>query len=340
MLRVHFAPDDLARVRIARSPDPLAETILSLPVLQGSGPHGVALAGWRARTRGSLRPSMRPLLELAPARAGEYVPEAFTHAATATLPDSLDHTWSLPRHQWAADFLATEQLRPHAPRWIHALHHGDREWGALVRNALLKYHAVAVAPYWAQLLAAAHADRSRRALVTADSGVDGLLATLHPEVRWASPVLHVPCRTDADLRLSGRGLLLVPTFFWPEPLALLDNADPGRPLVLRYPIALDLADYASVWAAPRASSAPPAPPGPGGALAALLGATRARVLRAVETPASTGELARRTGTSPATASHHATVLRTAGLLTTERDGSGVLHALTPLGRVLLGGAAT
>ncbi|MEU9301901.1 winged helix-turn-helix domain-containing protein [Streptomyces sp. NPDC048269] len=333
MLRVHFAPDDLARVRIARSPDPLAETILSLPVLQGGGPRGVALAGWRERTRRGLRPAMQPLLELAPAGAGEYVPEVFTHAATATLADSLDHTWSLPRHQWTADFLATEQLRPHAPRWIHALHHGDREWGDLVRNALLKYHAMAVAPYWAQLLATAHTDRTRRALVTVDSGVDGLLATLHPEVRWASPVLYVPCETDADLRLAGRGLLLVPTFFWPKPLALLDNADPGRPLVLRYPIALDFADYGSVWARP-------APSGPDGALAALLGTTRARILQAIETPASTGELARHTGTSPATASHHATVLRTAGLLTKERDGSRVRHALTPLGRVLLSGAAT
>ncbi|MGW6836569.1 ArsR/SmtB family transcription factor [Streptomyces sp. NPDC054949] len=58
-----------------------------------------------------------------------------------------------------------------------------------------------------------------------------------------------------------------------------------------------------------------------------------------ETPAGTGDLARRTGTSPATASHHATVLRAAGLLSTGRDGNGVRHTLTPLGRALLAGGS-
>ncbi|MEU0688829.1 ArsR/SmtB family transcription factor [Streptomyces uncialis] len=328
VLRVHFTPDDLARVRIAPQPDPLAETILSLHALQAADKHGVALYGWRERTRAGLVPALRPLLELAPAGPGEYLPEVFTHATTSTLADSIDHTWSLPSRQWTADLRATQQLRPRAPRWIHALHHGDREWGRLVREALPRYHAVAVAPYWAQLTAATHSDRARRSVTLADAGVDGLLSTLHPHIRWASPVLHIPCESDADLRLPGSGILLVPTFFWPGPLALVDNAEPERPLVLRYPVALEPAGYRAVWA-------PSAPTGPDAGLTALLGTTRARVLRAVEATASTSELARRTGTSDATASHHASVLRAAGLVTTRRNGSRVLHELTPLGRALL-----
>ncbi|MEV7415404.1 winged helix-turn-helix domain-containing protein [Streptomyces sp. NPDC089919] len=330
MLRVHFTAEDLARVRLARLPDPLAETVLSLPVLQDGGPGGVALSGWRERTRSDLHASMRPLFELAPAGAGEYVPEVFTHAATDSLADSIDHTWSLPRRQWTADLRATALLHPRAPRWIHELHRGDAGWRTAVREALTAYHAVAVAPYWAQIAAAVHTDRTGRALDLADAGVDGLLAGLHPGVRWAPPVLHVPCETDADLRLGGQGLLLVPTFFWPRPLALVDNAEPDRPLVLRYPVARDLAAYGRVWA-------PAAAPGRDDTLGALLGGTRARVLRAAESPTSTGELGRRTGTSAATASHHATVLRAAGLLTTDRAGNAVRHALTPLGRALLGG---
>lgn len=328
MLRIHFTPDDLTRVRMARSPDPLAETILSLPVVQRREFGGLALAGWRERTRKGLGPQMRPLFDLAPGRAGEYVPEAFLHAASATLADSLDHTWSLPRRQWAADHRATQWLRPRAPRWIHALHRGEREWGDLVHRALHAYYELAVAPYWSQLLGAAHTDRTRRALLAADAGTGELLATLHPDITWAAPRLHVPCRIEKDLWLDGRGLLLVPTFFWPEPLVLEDNADPNRPLVLHYPIARDLAEYQAVWAAA-------AGPAPDGALHALLGATRARALHAAATPASTTELARRTATSPATASHHAAVLRAAGLLTTERAGPAVRHRLTPLGRALL-----
>lgn len=253
MLRIHLTPDDLARVRIAPAPDPLAETILSLPVLQSRDRGGAGLDGWRERTRRALLPGMRPVLELAPARPDEYVPEAFLHAVTATLADSLDHTWSLARRQWTADLHATEVLRPDAPDWIRRLHAGEREWSGIVHSAVERYHAVAVAPYWSQLLAAAHADRTRRALAAADTGTGGLLASLHPEIRWDPPVLSVPCAFDTDLEPAGRGLDLVPTFFWPRPLALLDNAEPERPLVLRYPLARDLATYRAVWAA----AAPP-----------------------------------------------------------------------------------
>ncbi|MEV6973029.1 winged helix-turn-helix domain-containing protein [Kitasatospora sp. NPDC093806] len=288
---------------------------------------GAALDGWRERTRRGLRPELRPLFELAAAGA-RHVPEAFLHAGATSLPESLDHTWSRSARRWLADLGALAVLRPDLPRWVRELHRGDRQWAGLVRRRLREYHALAVAPYWPQLLAAAHTERTRRALAGVDGGLDGMLGTLHPAVSWDAPVLSVPCPFDLDLRLNGRGLLLVPTFFWPEPLALTDNAGPENPLVLRYPLAADLAGY-------RAVCAPTASAGPDGALVALLGTTRARTLQAVASPAGTAELARRTGTSPATASHHATILRAAGLLTTERTGPGVRHTLTPLGHALL-----
>ncbi|WP_030686946.1 ArsR/SmtB family transcription factor [Streptomyces sp. NRRL B-1347] len=333
MLRIHFTADDLIRLRFAEAPDPLAETILSLPLLQTERPDhrpsSAGLSGWRERTRRALRPEMRLLLDLAPAGLGEYIPEAFTHAATPTLADSLDHTWSLPTGQWSADWRATRLLRPGAPRWIHELHHGDRAWAALVRRQLRSYHALAVAPYWAQLLAVAQAERTQRAMTTVDAGVEGLLRTLHPEISWAAGVLTVPCAKDTDLELRGRGLLLVPTFFCSRPLVLVDNAEPERPFVLRYPLAHSLIDCATVVTAGTTAA--------GEGLTALLGTTRARTLDAARSPAGTAELARRTGTSAATASHHASVLRAAGLLTTRREGPGVRHALTPLGRALLHG---
>nr|WP_252980871.1 helix-turn-helix domain-containing protein [Streptomyces chartreusis] len=61
------------------------------------------------------------------------------------------------------------------------------------------------------------------------------------------------------------------------------------------------------------------------------------MLASLATPAGTTALAERAGVSVATASEHATVLRAAGLITTVRDGSRVLHALTPLGEALLAG---
>lgn len=70
-------------------------------------------------------------------------------------------------------------------------------------------------------------------------------------------------------------------------------------------------------------------------LAALLGRTRAKALRAVAAGCTTTELARALGVAPPTASEHATVLRTARLISTRRHRNAVLHTLTPLGAALL-----
>jgi DNA-binding transcriptional ArsR family regulator len=58
-------------------------------------------------------------------------------------------------------------------------------------------------------------------------------------------------------------------------------------------------------------------------------------LRSIADGCTTTELAARVGVSVAAASQHATVLREAGLITTRRQGSAVLHSLTPLGVELL-----
>jgi DNA-binding transcriptional ArsR family regulator len=73
----------------------------------------------------------------------------------------------------------------------------------------------------------------------------------------------------------------------------------------------------------------------GSALAALVGRNRAAVLQSVADGCTTTELARRVGISLAAASQHASVLRGAGLIVTRRQGSAVLHVLTPLGAELL-----
>ncbi|MGD0064309.1 MAG: helix-turn-helix domain-containing protein [Streptosporangiaceae bacterium] len=63
----------------------------------------------------------------------------------------------------------------------------------------------------------------------------------------------------------------------------------------------------------------------------------ARALRALHDPRSTTELAARLGISVSAASEHATALRGARLIRTDRDGRAVRHSLTVLGRALLSG---
>ncbi|MFB9397296.1 helix-turn-helix domain-containing protein [Streptomyces echinatus] len=70
-------------------------------------------------------------------------------------------------------------------------------------------------------------------------------------------------------------------------------------------------------------------------LTPLLGRTRAAVLASLRHPATTTETADRVGISLPSASQHTTVLRNAGLITTTRTGTAVLHTLTPLSTALL-----
>ena len=69
-----------------------------------------------------------------------------------------------------------------------------------------------------------------------------------------------------------------------------------------------------------------------------MGRTRAAALTAIAGGCTTSALARRVGISNAGASQHTSVLRRSGLITTVRDGSSVVHDLTPLGRSLLAGS--
>jgi DNA-binding transcriptional ArsR family regulator len=85
---------------------------------------------------------------------------------------------------------------------------------------------------------------------------------------------------------------------------------------------------ATLWDQPAA-----APDG----IARLIGGSRAAMLADLDAPRSTTELAQRLSISPATASHHITALRDAGLATGRREGRSVLYARTPLGDELMAG---
>lgn len=60
------------------------------------------------------------------------------------------------------------------------------------------------------------------------------------------------------------------------------------------------------------------------------------ILLAIGNGTVSKHLAARTGVAAATISHHTTVLREAGLITTERTANTVVHALTPRGAHLIG----
>ena len=148
-----------------------------------------------------------------------------------------------------------------------------------------------------------------------------LFADIHPEVSFAEDTLRIDMPYEVTADLAGRGLLFVPSAFtWPRPAVSVEP--PWQPFLV-YPAR----GIGALWEPGRA--APPA------ALAALLGARRATVLRALQAPRSTTELAAALDLSPGSVSQHLSVLREAGLVHGHRVGRSVLYVRSPTGESIV-----
>ncbi|MEU1283597.1 winged helix-turn-helix domain-containing protein [Kitasatospora sp. NPDC005856] len=316
-------------MRIALDPDPLAETANSVRVLQRRD-QASAYGPWRALVRSRFsRETMGPLLDLLPPDAPIGRPEFLTTVrGTRTLDEGLARLRAEPE-RIAAELASLGSSRP-LPDWMRGLAEADRAALDRMNTAFRAYHDIAVAPFWQRISAAVHGEIAIRRRIMAEQGVEGLLATLHPSVRWHSPVLEIPSADAAEIRLDGQGLLLAPSFFlWPNVDSHRSCAAHDQPLQLAFPVALDAASFrTTVRGMPTEGDT---------ALPSLLGRTRAAALEAIATGTTTSELGRRLGVTPAAASQHAAVLRAAGLVITRRQGSSVLHSITPLGTELVGG---
>jgi len=318
-LRIHFTPEDLARVTVAPGTSVLWEAVLSLHTLRSSSVPS-AYREWQAGTRRRLAASRagahaRLLTSLVPP-SGDF-PDFLTPSQSEGLAAGLEAVRSTPRAFLRSDLSKVfAERRP--PDWVRRLAGGGAAELAPVADALRGYADAALAPHRDALDAAVDTDRSLRGRALMNGGVQRLLDGLPPPLRWAPPVLETPYPVDRDLRLGGRGLTLVPAYFcWGAPVTLIDD---GLPPVLVYPAQTREALHAGAAGRP---------------LAALLGRTRANALRALCVPHSTTELARRIGTSAGSASKHAAVLRGSGLITSTRHGNTVIHVITPFGHTLL-----
>ncbi|MFC7305644.1 helix-turn-helix domain-containing protein [Streptomyces monticola] len=314
MLRIHFTAADLARTRVSDGADPLWETVLSLHRLRDRRPEP-ALAAWRGTTRIRSGP-LRVLLPLVPPRG--YFPDFLTPpAAAAGMEHGLEALMSTPRTRLRSELTALAH-RNELPSWTRSLADGEPATLRALARSLRDYHHTALGPAWPHIGRCTRADRSLRLHALWQGGAEAMLRTYGPDIRWREPVLEVAYPVERELRLEGRGLLLVPSYFCRSPVAL---ADASLPPLLVYPARREVH------------------PEPGSRqdqrLATLMGHTRAAVLRALSGDCTTSELARRAGVSLSSASEHAAVLRAAGLVSSVRHRNSVRHSLTPLGSAVL-----
>ncbi|MFH8983852.1 winged helix-turn-helix domain-containing protein [Streptomyces varsoviensis] len=326
--RIHFTAEDIARTRLATGPSPLVELALALRALQDAS-HPVRFDAWRRHARTRLGPRARRLLELNPA-AG-WSPDIFISVEPASPQDALEAVRAAPAGYLREDLAGWARLQRRVPSWTSRIAEEPALFQGLV-DTLADVHAEVIAPYWPHIEQLAHADRGVRLRHLADHGVEGLLSRLSPRhLRWRAPVLEATSALghSGDIRLDGRGLLLIPSLFRPSHSVVNAWAEP-QPW-LTFP--LHDGDRPALSPARTAAALSGVPH----SLSALLGRTRANVLAAIadHPGCTTTELAVRTGVAPASASEHATVLRTAGLTAVARHHNTALHTLTPAGRSLL-----
>ncbi|MFE6970237.1 ArsR/SmtB family transcription factor [Isoptericola sp. NPDC057653] len=333
MLTIDLTAEDLTRLRVAARPDPMWDVVLSLHLLQNRQA-ALAFDPWRRQVRArvveaGLTRTVAALARLAP--WASYFPDFLTptpvdlgRGSATPVEVAVDRVASTPRPRLARELAVT--FPAGAPAWVRRIARGEAEAMRWLAGALRRYHDVAVAPYATATGAAVAADQEARAGALRGGGVQGLMGSFDPLLRrvddgtWAGryPVTRA-------LPLRGRPLTVIPSMFCVlAPVAL---ADESLEPTLVFPV-----EPLPGWLT-RAER----PDGQRPPVAHLIGPTRARVLEVLDVARTTTGLARVLGLTPATASRHATVLREAGLVASERQGNRVLHTRTRLGDALLAG---
>lgn len=184
------------------------------------------------------------------------------------------------------------------------------------------WHALLAAD-WPQLRAICERDVVHRVGVIGEHGWATAIEGLHPGIAWCTGGIEIDFFRGGTVRLAGDGLLLIPSVFVGHVAAHLEDPWP-RTLVYR------ARGTAALWNGQDTVSRPDA-------LTALVGRARARLLVALDAPASTSHLARSLAMAPGAVGDHLAILRAAGLLVRARSGRSVLYRRTPLGEALVAG---
>ena len=322
--RIHFSEADLARVQVSPTLGPLAETVLALALLRCSRQPRTMLSEWRGQVR--VTPQMRPLTALIPPDCnGVDLPTLV--GETATIEQGVQALLDVPREHLLVEMEWIDRRHRLPPlAWAMAEAGGRPE---LAEATQVAYQEL-IQPFWPRIRASLHAEQAARRRTLAKEGPGALLASLQgPLIRWRPPVLEILRPGQVEMELAGRGIALVPSVFVGRAPSLHENPNDDDEMP-RLILPAEGAGRARLWAVSRGLGG-----SRGSALAALVGRNRAAVLQSIADGCTTTELARRVGISLAAASQHASVLRRAGLIATRRQGSAVLHVLTPLGAELL-----
>ncbi len=319
MIEYELAGNDLGEVRFAISP--LNELVLSLRTLRDPGRFPLQLP-W-LRSTGPARAGLD--LELLGALTNEslWTPDFLSprpYTPLGRIDDELAALTGAPAGVVRADLaeihpaMLPPVLRGRPDKML------DR-----VLAALRDYWEACFEPYWVRMRTVLEADVVYRGRVTAQAGLAAMFAGIDPHVRLDDTVLRVRLRSDLSYRTStaGRGLTLTPSLFSRRGSVPISPEEPPHIL---YPAR----GLGTLWE--TKTTTPPT------ALVGLIGRVRAQLLRLLETPTSSTELAVRLDVTPSAVNQHLRALRAAGLLISARHGRSILYRRSDLGDRVLRGA--
>ncbi|HZM75969.1 MAG TPA: DUF5937 family protein [Candidatus Limnocylindrales bacterium] len=323
MIRFEVGADDLLHSRFAVSP--LFELDSLLRILAGIG-----------HKRGpaplvdSLRPAYEKLLARTDLRAIEALFSA-TYGPTfiappprgmaQTIDDDLKAMRATPLETARAEIAQGLSYRPCSDPAVLAILNSADVVSRFASTLEECWHEL-LAPRWPRLRAVCERDVVHRSAELSRAGWAAALAGLNRKVRWNDGGIELRRSFHHDpIPLGGKGLLFIPSVFvWPE---VAMHYDEPWPKAIIYP-ARGVAALLQVGTAASHD-----------ALSDLIGRTRARLLLALASPASTTQLARVCGLAVGAVGDHLRVMLRAGLLHTARSGRSVIYSRTRFGDTLI-----
>ena len=315
---------DLSRLRWAVSP--AWELLASIRTLTQPAEHAIHMPWLAAHRRDPLltradHAATRDLTAGPPSHLPGFLAPTPSSPLLA-IDDELDDVRRTPVDVVRRDLTAV--FGDGLPDSLRPLRRAPRRELAVVVGHLRGYWQRALSPTWPKIRALLESDIHHRARTLTERGPEAMFRDIHPDLAFdpATGLLTIGNRQRVSPHptrsLDGRGLVLVPSAFaWPR--VFVKTAPPWTP-VIRYPVR----GIGTLWEAADSASD----------LAPVLGATRALLLRLLETPASTQDLAHRTGLAAGGVSAHLHKLTAAGLVAPHRTGRIVRYARTARGEAL------
>ncbi len=319
-----LAPDDISAIRFGISPG--HELCHAIRVLQRPDDQPLQW-GWLRGVRDHVPREAFELMAVIIGADG-YFPDFLTATPSWDMgPDDEAHRLRTVRPELFRADLTKMLARSSGSRHEaigRMMEHPIRARG-MIADAWLELWEALVAPVWPQLERILRADIAVRARRVTTDGIAAMVGALHESVAWHGDGVRVRMRLHSELvDCRGSGLVLVPSVMSSHRCAVLTER-PAQP-TLFYPAQ----GVTETWARdPEAASR---------SLGALLSPARAEILLTAHDPRTTSQVAADCGLAISTASHHLTVLRNSGLITSVRDGARMLHTRTPVGEALVGAA--